>query len=218
MKNIIFDMDGVLFDTEKLTFSIWKKIAAQYGFPGIEELYPTLIGNNYPDMVATFKAKCSGDFPFQEMIQKAYGTLRETIDRNGPPLMPYVNELLSFLHDGGYHIALASSTRTELVKKELSMAKIDHYFHRIVCGDQVTHGKPAPDIFLKACEQLGTAPEEAYVIEDSENGIRAAYAAKTRPIMVPDLVQPSPEVQKMCYRILPDLHQVKQFFLTQTEL
>ena len=210
MKSIIFDMDGVIFDTESLTFELWKRVAKQYDFPGIETLYPSFIGKSRAGIISLLTDKFGETFPFSEMIEQVSNLLHDTIDRNGPPLMPYAPEALSYLQNCGYHIALASSTPTDLIMKELSMVKLVSYFQVIIGGDQVLRGKPSPDIFLKACEGLGSPPQNTYVVEDSENGVRAAYAANTKVIMIPDMIKPSSEIRGMCFKILPNLNSIME--------
>ena len=108
----------------------------------------------------------------------------------------------------GKKIALASSTRRQTVINQLKDAGILDFFDQVICGDMVERSKPAPDIFLKACEELGVKPERAYAIEDSYNGIRAAYAGKLHPIMVPDLLPETAEMQEKAEVVLPDLLEV----------
>ena len=115
-------------------------------------------------------------------------------------MKPGVMELLSYLKEKGKKIALASSTRRETVINQLRWAGIIDYFDVIICGDMVARSKPAPDIFLKACQELGVSPENTYAIEDSYNGIRAAHAGQLRPIMVPDLLEANERDGRICMR------------------
>ena len=121
---------------------------------------------------------------------------------------PGAEELLKFLKQQGYPLAIASSTPTEIVRQELSAAGLLDYFDRIVGGDQVSRSKPNPDIFLRAAELLRTEPSRCIVIEDSFNGIRAAKAAGMRPVMVPDIVQPTDEIRQMAETVCSDLFDV----------
>ena len=123
-------------------------------------------------------------------------------------MKPGVVELLTFLKEERKKIALASSTRRPTVVNQLKNAGILDFFDQVICGDMVERSKPAPDIFLKACEELGVKPECAYAIEDSYNGIRAAYAGKLHPIMVPDLLPETAEMRKKAEVVLPSLLEV----------
>ena len=122
---------------------------------------------------------------------------------------PGIRELLLFLREQGIKTAVASSTRRELVCRELEEGGLLHLFDQVICGDMVKRSKPEPDIYLKACEALGVEPEQAYAIEDSYNGIRSAHRAGMKPIMVPDLAGPTKEMELLADRILPSLLEVK---------
>ena len=134
-------------------------------------------------------------------------------EREGLPLKSGARELLSALNGSGTPLALASSTRTETVRRELRDAGLLDFFDVVIGGDQVTRSKPHPEIFLRAAAELGTAPEECCVIEDSFNGIRAAAAAGMHPLMVPDMLQPDEEILALAERVFPSLHEVRNFFL-----
>ena len=124
---------------------------------------------------------------------------------------PGVEELLKYLKMRGFKIGLASSTREVLVRSEISDGGLLGYFDQIVGGDMVERSKPEPDIFLEACRRLGARPEKCYVIEDSHNGIRAAYAAGMHPIMVPDLMEVTEEMKSLAEEILGSLCAVQEF-------
>lgn len=122
-----------------------------------------------------------------------------------------VSELLSFLKKENKKIALASSTRRQTVVNQLRDARILDYFDTVICGDMVERSKPAPDIFLKACEELKVEPERAYAIEDSYNGIRAAHAGKLKPIMIPDLLPENDEMENLTEVVLDSLLDVVNY-------
>ena len=122
-----------------------------------------------------------------------------------------IKELLTFLKENQIPTAVASSTRREVVMRELEEGGLLPYFDRVICGDMVERSKPEPDIFLKACESLSIDATEAYAIEDSYNGIRAAFRAGMKPIMVPDLAEPTEEMEKLACCILPSLFEVMEY-------
>ena len=124
---------------------------------------------------------------------------------------PGARELLTHLREQGAGIGLASSTRMELVKGELESVDLFRYFDQVITGDLLERSKPAPDIYLMACRALEVAPEEAWAIEDSYNGIRSAAAAGMKAIMVPDLLPPTPEMEALATAILPDLAAVERY-------
>jgi len=185
-KNVIFDMDGVIFDTERLMLNCWKCVCPNYGITDIEKIYPSCIGIDERQTLEIFNIYYGGKYPLAEIRQKVIELMRAEVVRNGPPMKPYVGELLSYLQDSGFHIALASSTETQQVIHELTQAGIITCFEAVIGGDMVSHGKPAPDIFLFACRELGCEPANTFVIEDSPNGIQAAFSAGTIPaILIP---------------------------------
>lgn len=148
------------------------------------------------------------DFPYDSYAKESSVIYHSRYDGGRLPMKPGVVELLTFLKEEGKKIALASSTRRQTVTNQLKDAGILDFFDQVICGDMVERSKPAPDIFLKACEELGVKPERAYAIEDSYNGIRAAHAGKLHPIMVPDLLPETAEMQEKAEVVLPDLLEV----------
>jgi HAD superfamily hydrolase (TIGR01509 family) len=211
-KNIIFDMDGVIFDTENLFLNCWRKIAAEHNLAGIDEVYYRVIGVKAEKTKAVFLETYGKAFPYDEFNQLALDMFHEKIAIEGMPLKSGARELLEFLAKEEYQLALASSTKTATVTQQLGSCDLLKYFHTVIGGDLVKNSKPAPDIFLAACERIGATPAETYIIEDSYNGVRAAHAAGTKVIMVPDIVQPDGEIRELTDYIFPSLQEVKDFF------
>lgn len=208
---VVFDMDGVIFDSEKLVIETWQAVAGRYGIEGIEEICRRCTGLTTQASKEKMLEHYGTDFPYDRYKKEASLLFHEKYDGGRLPLKPGVRELLSYLREQGIKIALASSTRSQVVLEELKDAGILPYFEQIVCGDMVKRSKPAPDIFLKACQNLGVPPQRAYGIEDSHNGIRSASRAGLRPIMVPDLVPPTKEMEQLTEAILPSLIKVKAY-------
>lgn len=211
---VVFDMDGVIFDTEKL----YRKYQLQEGKR-----------RNIPDDVM-LKAceriaggnKFTNKAPFEEIVGRGidYFEFREHVMENldnhiktkGVELKSGVLELLSFLKDNDVKIALATSTIRERAMGYLVDHNILDYFDQLVFGDMIEHGKPAPDIYLKACECLGVLPERAIAVEDSLNGIKSAAAAGTYPVMVIDLILPNDEIKPMLKQVYDNIISVKELF------
>lgn len=211
MKAVVFDMDGVLFDTERLCMDGWKHVAMEQGIEGMEEVSMQCIGRNAQDTRAYVKEKMGQDFPYDDFKEQVSEWFWKEIERKGLPMKPGVRELLQLLQEKGFSIGLASSTKRESVLSHLKQAQLEDFFSVIVTGDMVTHSKPRPDIYLLACEKLGVSPGEAYAIEDSPNGIRSAYSAGMKPVMVPDLIAPDDEMKSLSFMICKDLPEFLQY-------
>lgn len=211
---VVFDMDGVIFDSEKMVILCWKEVADKYHIENIEYACRQCLGSNKEAARERFKEIYGQDFPYDTYKAEMSALFHERCSGGRLELKPGVTELLSYLRDNGKIIALASSTREEVVYRELTDAGIVDYFQEIVCGDMVARSKPYPDIYLKACECIGVNPENAYAIEDSYNGIRSASAGGLRPIMVPDLAEPTKEMEELSEVILPSLFAVREYLKT----
>lgn len=209
---VIFDMDGVIFDSEKKVVECWQEIAAKYQIEDIETACRVCLGLNREATKKIFLERYGSDFPYDDYKNEMSALFHERYKDGRLPMKPGVEELLQYLKAQQKRIALASSTRSEIVTRELSDAGIISYFDVVIGGDVVKRSKPEPDIFLRACEALKIEPENAYGIEDSYNGIRALAAAGIRAIMVPDMVQASGEMQNLSEIVLPNLWSVQNYF------
>lgn len=210
-KAVVFDMDGVIFDSERLVIACWKVIADKYEVPNIEEICRECLGVNATETRQKFLNHYGQDFPYDAYKSEMSKLYHDKYDGGRLPVKKGVAELLQYLKEAGVKVALASSTRRAVVEQELTDAGIIKYFDVVIGGDMVTRSKPEPDIFLKACEELGVLPEEAFAIEDSYNGIRAAAAGKLRPLMVPDLMELTEEMKRLAERVFPDLLDVLSY-------
>lgn len=208
-KAVIFDMDGVIFDSEQCIIECWKIVAEKYQIPNIEPVLYQCLGVTYEEGKRIFLTYYGEDFPYDKRKEERSDLYHERYDGGRLPLKPGVRELLVWLKENGYKVGVASSTRKEVVTKQLEDAGLLKYFDNITCGDMVARSKPEPDIYLMACERLGVQPEDAVAIEDSYNGIRSAYLAGMFPIMVPDLLEPDEEMRKLSGRIFESLIEVK---------
>lgn len=208
---VIFDMDGVIFDSERLVVETWVEVAKKYGIAGIEDACAACVGINAQATELKMKEIYGEEFPYQEYKKEASALYHERYDDGRLPTKPGIRELLEFLHANNIRTAVASSTRRAVVEQEIRDAGLAPFFQKIICGDMVARSKPAPDIFLKAAEELGVNPEVCYVIEDSYNGIRGAHAAGMHPIMVPDMLPPTDEMEKLAEQIFPSLFEVRDF-------
>ncbi len=215
MNTIVFDMDGVLFDTERLCQDSWLAVAEESGLPNMDVIFPQCIGLNANDSRRIVMNAYGEDFDYEGFRSKASVWFWDYIEKKGLPVKPGVKELLSWLREEGWAVGLASSTRRSSVENHLEQAGIRDYFATIVTGDMVEHSKPRPDIYLMACRELGVDPGQAYAIEDSPNGIRSAYRAGMSPLMVPDMIAPDEEMRELSTKIFSDLHEVLRFLQTE---
>lgn len=209
---VIFDMDGVLFDTEKLCMDSWIAIAGERNMPDMEVFFPRCIGRNLTDTRILFDEFYGEKYDYEEFRKQASAWFHGYIEKNGVPVKKGVKELLEYLRRGGYKIGLASSTSRHSVEDHLERAGIREYFQSLTTGDMVEHSKPRPDIYLMACKSLEVNPAQTMAIEDSPNGIRAAHAAGMIPVMVPDLIAPDQEMREKSSLICDDLLEVMRFF------
>ncbi len=210
-KAVVFDMDGVIFDSEREVMNCWITLAKKYGIEDIEENFLLCTGTNHAKTAQIMHDAYGPDFQYEEFAHEASKMFHMKNDGGKLPKKPGVEELLHFLKSRNIKIALASSTRRESVIRELTDGGLIDYFDAIVCGDMVSQSKPAPDIFLKACEELGIEPKDALAIEDSYNGIRSANAGGLHPIMVPDLLPANEEMKRLAQVVLNDLTEVKDY-------
>lgn len=197
-------MDGVLFDTEKISWRAAKRAAAAVGFDMTEAQQASFIGMNMRD----YKKKLTeyiDEAAAEEYIRVFDEQSQVIIDTEGIPLKPGAREILEYLNAKEERVALASSTKRSRVEDNLRRTDFLKYFGVIFGGDNVRHSKPAPDIYLAACEAAGVRPEEAFAIEDSFNGIRSAKAAGMKCIMIPDIVPPDDEIRAMCEDVFGSL-------------
>jgi len=206
----VFDMDGLLFDTERLSQRALYAAAAELHVPIAEGAFLELIGRRMGDIHQRLAVRVGGDALAARLIEcseKHY----ETFLAQGVPVKKGAEDLLMLLAERGKPCAVATSTRTVKAQRKLEMAGLRKYFHSVVGGDQVERGKPAPDIYIRAAAGLGVAPQHCGVFEDSEPGLRAAHSAGANVVWVPDLAPVDMETQKLAQARADSLHAVRNF-------
>ena len=205
---VIFDMDGLMLDTEPLAARAWGDAAAALGAEFDMTLAQAMVGRNFIDCAAMVRAHYGAEYPVNALLARWHATYDEIIEREGLALKPGLDELLVWLEGHAVPRAVATSTRRERARSKLARTALLPRFHELVGGDEVPFGKPAPDIYLEAARRLGTSASACLVLEDSEPGVRAALAAGMMPIMVPDSHPPSMDLLAIDLLVLPTLHDV----------
>ncbi|MBQ8231358.1 MAG: HAD family phosphatase [Lachnospiraceae bacterium] len=208
---VVFDMDGVLFDTERLYMDGWCQVAKKRGIRGMEEVAVECIGLNSHDTRQLVLERFGQDFAYVEFRNAVSAWLKTRIKIYGLPIKPGVHKILTYLQQKEIPMGLASSTSYHSVLDHLKVAGIVDYFKVIVAGDMIEHAKPQPDIYFLTCRKMGVDPANVIAIEDSPNGIKSAHDAGAKVIMVPDLITPDEELRKMTFGICSDLGDVVRF-------
>ena len=208
---VIFDMDGLMIDSERVSIACWSQAAGELQLPFADDFWLGLVGlgdrdceqlllqHINADQVATLYARCHD--------------LYEARTQQGLPLRPGIVELLQLLQAHGIPRAVATSTRQPRASRKLAAAGLLPYFDHVVTSDQVAHPKPAPDIYLLAAHKLGKVPARCLALEDSPAGTRAALAAGMTAIQVPDLVHPDEALRALGHRIVDSLHDAHALLL-----
>lgn len=200
IKAVIFDMDGVILNTEPLLAKYWCMAAREFGFPMEYEQALTL-RSMCEKYASPFLKKTFGEsFDYRTVRARRKELMNRDIEENGLELKPGIKELLDYIDTTELKAAVATATDMERAERYLKSVGLYERFDKICCGPMVKNGKPDPDLYLFASEQIGISPSECIAIEDSPNGIKSAYGAGMNTIMVPDLSQPDSELEKMLFR------------------
>lgn len=205
IKAVIFDMDGVLIDTEKHYYTAWQQAANEAGFPFKGE-HALMLRSCDAKVASKMMQEIFGnEFDYYAIRERRRTIVKEILEKQGLEKKPGIDEILAFLHEKGIKTAVATATPIDRAKEHLEQIGVYHLFDEVVSAKQVEHGKPAPDVYLYACEQIGVKPQDCIAVEDSPNGIMSAYRAGCRPVMVPDLTQPDEETKKLLFACVDSL-------------
>lgn len=204
---VVFDMDGLLFDTETLSFESAVSAAAHHGHTVDWDLFSQLIGRAWPEIRQHMKSHFGESF-IEDDFRATWIDHFSALQAVRLALKAGVLELLDVLDTYSIPRVIATSSPRDKATYNLERFNLTNRFDQVIAQGDYAASKPAPDPFLKASERLGIAPELCLVLEDSHNGIRAAHAAGMMAIMVPDLLEPTEEIASLCEHVLEDLHQV----------
>jgi len=204
---VLLDMDGTLLDTERVYLASLISTLASFGYHDASALCHAMIGIPAAECQAMLLSHYGTDFPLAE-IHKTYAMKRDEMFAAGLPLKKGTIALLDALRDAEWPMAIVTSSSRKTADQHLSLAGIRDRFATVITRDDVTRGKPSPDLYLLAAATLGVAPQSCVAVEDSKPGIAAAHSAGTIPLMVPDILQPTAETFAQCAAVLPDLDAV----------
>lgn len=209
IKAVLFDMDGLMVDTESLATEAFIHSAKKQGYDMTKEETLLVLGfttkSIYEFWENYFK---NSDVSGKQLVDDHYKYIENILFTTGPRKMPYIEELLKYLKDSNYKVAVASSSNMNHIINNMEKTGLKKYIDEFASGAEVENGKPAPDVFLLAAERLGIKPEKCLVLEDSKAGVIAGSTAGAKVIMVPDMFKPDDECKEKAYKIVNNLGEV----------
>ncbi len=208
LKSVIFDMDGLMVDTESLLQTFWCKAANQLGYPMTKKHVLGIRSLSSKYAIPQLKNLFGDDFDYYAVRALRIKMMNDYISKNGLVKKNGLDELLQYLKTTNLKIAVATATDFQRTQIYLKSVKVFDYFDKIICGDMIENGKPEPDIYIEASKQLSLEPNECIALEDSPNGILSAYKAGCMPIMIPDLTEPDMETSKLLFAKCKNLSDV----------
>lgn len=214
-KCVIFDMDGLMFDTERIVSVLHKEAAKEYGYTLTDTMIENLLGGNKERNTKYLLEQFGNDYPVEKVRSLLLKNRDTYIEKHGLPIKEGLVELLQYLQNNNILVAVASSSPYDVIVRYLTITNTPQYIDYIISGDRVENSKPDPEIFLNVCQHFSLLPHEALVLEDSRNGIMAAVNGKIPVICIPDLIDHPQEIQELTYKTLPSLLDVITLFKEQ---
>ena len=213
---VLFDMDGVIFDTERVYLEHWMQIFEKYGYEMKKEIYTSVMGTGRENVMRVFKEIYGDDLPIVQMYKEKDELLVQAVEEGQVPMKPGAKEILNFLRENNFKTALATSAKRDRTNMQLKMGKIESEFDAVVCGDDITNSKPDPERFLKVAQKLSISSRNCIVVEDSSAGIKAAYSAKMMGLHVEDLKKADEEILEYCHKSFKNLFEIKEYLIQLT--
>ncbi|WP_114786031.1 HAD family hydrolase [Vibrio tetraodonis] len=205
----IFDMDGLLLDTEKVSMHVFKQACSTVNLPFYEDIYLSIIGRNSAGIEKILRQAYGDDL---DRLHNEWRRNYDAIVKHQPiPIKKGVVELLAWLTENGIPTSVATSTQRDVAEIKLKLSGLDKFFNSLTCGCEVSKGKPDPEIYLLAAERLGVKSQYCLAFEDSNNGVRSAVTAQMITFQIPDLVKPCDEVRSFGHNIFPSLLDVMAY-------
>ena len=198
IKAVVFDMDGLMFDSERYVQKSWDIAGQRLGYGPLGHNIVNTLGTNLTNRKKYFLEHYGNDFPFEKFLDTYRDAYYELV-QDGVPAKKGLHEIVEVLKDKNLKAGVATSSSREHAISNLKIEGIIDYFDSIITGDMIEHGKPEPDIYMEACRQLETDPKDAIALEDAINGIRSAHGAGMNPVMIPDIVQDTSEVDNILF-------------------
>ncbi|MCV6610841.1 MAG: HAD family phosphatase [Amphritea sp.] len=213
-KAAVFDMDGLLLDTERVCMGVFEEACGTLALPFYRETYLNIIGRNAAGIREIFLEAYADNC--DAVISEWRTRYHEIVENKAIPVKPGVTALLEWLQAKQIPMAVATSTASPVAQKKLKLAGLDQYFSAVATGCEVNQGKPYPEIYQLAASRLGVDANSCLAFEDSNNGVRAAVAAEMFTYQIPDLVEPCDDVRALGHCILPSMHYVLEDLKNQS--
>lgn len=199
LQAVVFDMDGLMFDSERYVQKSWDIAGEILGYGPLGHNIVNTLGMNRTNREIYFKGHYGQEFPFEKFMDTYRNAYNEMTQKDGVPVKEGVHKLLKLLKRHEIKMAVATSSSQEHAFGNLDREGIRDYFHTVVTGNMVKHGKPEPEIYVTACKELDVDPHNAIALEDAANGIRAAFRAGMMPVIIPDLVKDTSLVDNLLF-------------------
>lgn len=208
---VIFDADGTLFDTEELMYQVWCEIGRDMGLAMTVPEYLNYVGLNRAAVLAVMAERYGTQFDAAGFMVRCVDRLTQRIEEEGVPLKPGVREVLELLREKNIPVGLATSTHRVRTDRRLALCGLSGFFQAVTTGDEVSKGKPDPEIYRTTCEKLRVSPGRCLAVEDSKNGILSAHAAGLTVVMIPDMIPPTPELEAIALKKFDSLLELCEY-------